>query len=77
MNKRVIKPMAEFISKADSGVWMADFQFFHINYASREIACAINAGINNNNTTFIIEINNAKTDNDFGEFASTRKHPNN
>jgi hypothetical protein len=56
MNKRVIKPMLEFLSKAESGVWMTDFQFHHINYASRDLACTINAGINYNNTTFIIEI---------------------
>lgn len=35
---------------------MCDFQFKHINYASSEIACSVNAGINYNNTTFIIEI---------------------
>ena len=56
MNKRVIKPMLEFLSKAESGVWMTDFQFHHINYASRDLACTINAGINYNNTTFIIEV---------------------
>ena len=35
---------------------MCDFQFKHINYANSEVACGINAGINYNNTTFIIEI---------------------
>ena len=35
---------------------MTDFQFHHINYASRDLACTINAGINYNNTTFIIEV---------------------
>jgi hypothetical protein len=48
--------MLEFLGKADSGVWMTDFQFHHINYASRDLACTINAGINYNNTTFIIEV---------------------
>ena len=48
--------MLEFLSKAESGVWMTDFQFHHINYASRDLACTINAGINYNNTTFIIEV---------------------
>ena len=46
----------EFLSKAKSGVWMTDFQFHHINYASCDLACTINAGINYNNTTFIIEV---------------------
>lgn len=35
---------------------MCDFQFKHINYVNMEIACSINAGINYNNTTFIIEV---------------------
>lgn len=35
---------------------MCDFQFKHINYANSEIARSINAGINYNNTTFIIEV---------------------
>ena len=35
---------------------MCDFQFMHINYVSQEISCGINAGINYNNTTFIIEV---------------------
>ena len=48
--------MLEFLSKAESGVWMTDFQSHHINYASRDLACTINAGINYNNTTFIIEV---------------------
>lgn len=56
MNKRIIKPLVQFLEEADSGVWMCDFQFHHINYQSKEIACGINAGINYNNTTFIIEI---------------------
>ena len=35
---------------------MCDFQFMHINYVNQEIACGINAGINRNDTTFIIEV---------------------
>ncbi len=56
MNSRIVKPLIEFLSKSSGGVYMADFQFHHINYVSDEIACTINAGINYNNTTFIIEI---------------------
>lgn len=56
MNSRIVKPLCRFLGGAESGVWMCDFQFMHINYASKEIACGINAGINYNNTTFIIEI---------------------
>lgn len=56
MNKRIIKPLIEFLSQAEKGVYMADFQFKKINYQSREVACTINAGYNRNNTTFIIEV---------------------
>lgn len=56
MNSRVVKPLVEFLGVADGGTWMCDFQFMHINYASRDIACGINKGIDYNNTTFIIEI---------------------
>jgi len=56
MNSRIIKPLAQFLGGAKRGVYMCDFQFMHINYTSQEIACGINAGINYNNTTFIIEV---------------------
>lgn len=56
MNSIVTKPLAEFLLQADIGTWMCDFQFYHINYTSRDIACTINAGINRNGKTFIIEI---------------------
>lgn len=57
MNSRIIEPFIRFMGGgAKRGVWMCDFQFKHINYANSEVACGINAGINYNNTTFIIEI---------------------
>lgn len=56
MNKRIVDPLIKFLRNADNGTWMRDFQFKHINYASKEVACSINAGINYNNTTFIIDI---------------------
>lgn len=56
MNSRVIKPLTEFLLQAEPGMWMCDFQFHHINYTSRDLSCTIHAGINYNNTTFIIEI---------------------
>ena len=55
MNSRIVKPLIDFLENADMGIWIADFQFHHINYSSKDIACSINAGINYNNTTFIIE----------------------
>ena len=55
MNSRIINPLAQFLGGgAKHGIYMCDFQFMHINYVSQEIACGINAGINYNNTTFII-----------------------
>ena len=48
--------LLSFWGGAKPGVYMCDFQFMHINYVSQEIACGINAGINYNNTTFIIEV---------------------
>ncbi len=68
MNKRIIKPLIEFIScGGHKGSWVTDFQFMHINYADNEICCSINAGINYNNTTFLIEFGdeeNKKTERD-------------
>lgn len=56
MNKRIIKPLLEFIGGGEhKGIWITDFQFRHINYADDEICCSINASINRNCTTFLIE----------------------
>ena len=54
MNSRIIKPLSQFLVAAKPGVYICDFQFMHINYVNQEVACSINAGINYNNTTFII-----------------------
>ena len=56
MNKRIIEPLVDFLTIAEAGIYMCDFQFKHINYASSEIASCINAGINYNNTTFVVEV---------------------
>lgn len=56
MNKRIVEPLIKFVGVAKQGIYMCDFQFKHINYVNMDIACSINAGINYNNTTFIIEI---------------------
>lgn len=56
MNNRIVEPLVQFLSRAECGVWMCDFQFRRINYVSSEMACTIHAGISYNNTTFIIEV---------------------
>ena len=56
MNSRIVEPLFKFLGGVEHGTYMCDFQFKHINYVNSEIACSINAGINYNNTTFIIEV---------------------
>ena len=62
MNSRIIKPFLQFMGGVEAGTYMCDFQFQHINYVNKDIACSINAGINYNNTTFIIEVNEEEDD---------------
>ena len=56
MNSRIIKPLIQFLKKAESGVWLCDFQFKHINYANQELSCTINAGVSKNETIFVVDI---------------------
>lgn len=56
MNSLIIKPLAKFVKTAQSGTWICDFQFNHISFASKDMACTIRARVNASSTTFVIDI---------------------
>lgn len=62
MNSQILKPLAKFVKNARSGTYICDFQFNHISFASKDMACTIRARVNASSTTFVIDIEDEDID---------------
>ena len=56
MKTRSIKPIVEFLRKAEPGIWYIDTQYAEIHYASRDVTAIISTRIDAAGDVYIIEL---------------------